>query len=137
MNKWYEAAVQKLQKEKKSGNYSRHAGVMKDAVAKALESFCKDDAEFAQAVVQSKGTFADCMQAVAEGCGNCLSDLEAYSRAVRFYFPGATVQFQMRVDLCGSVDPSPEEDTPAAQPAAPQPEPVPAPPMILNLDDFL
>ena len=134
MNEWYESAIKKLKKEKKEGAYSRHAGVMKEAVSHALETFCKDDAEFAQAVVQSKGTFSDCMKVVAQGCGSCLSDLEAYSRAVCFYFPGATVKFQMRVDLCGSVDT--EENNPAEQPAAPSAE-VPVQPMILSLDDFL
>ena len=136
MNEWYEAAVKKLSAEKKTGKYDKYASVMKEAVVKALESFCRDDVEFAQAVAQGKGTFADCMAAVAQGCGNCLSDLEAYSRAVRFYFPGATVKFQMRVDLCGSVDPDPDDATPAEQPVVPAPE-APAQPMILSLDDFL
>ena len=134
MNEWCESAIKKLNKEKKKGTYGRHAGVMKDAVAHALESFCNDDAEFAQAVVQSKGTFSDCMKVVAQGCGSCLSDLEAYSRAVCFYFPGATVKFQMRVDLCGSVD-NTEEIAPIEKTNTVKE--TPAQPMILNLDDFL
>ncbi len=36
---------------------------MKDAVRTALEEFCRQDAEFAQAVAQG-GSFAECMKAV-------------------------------------------------------------------------
>ena len=61
MNTWYEQAVKKLTSEKNSGNYDRYASIMKDAVCEALEGFCRQDAEFAQAVVQG-GAFADCMK---------------------------------------------------------------------------
>ena len=41
------------------------------------------------------------MKDVAKSCGNGISDLEAFRRAARFYFPGAEVRFQMSIDLCG------------------------------------
>jgi hypothetical protein len=124
MNTWYEQAVKKLTSEKNSGNYDRYASIMKDAVCEALEGFCRQDAEFAQAVVQG-GTFAECMKAVAKGCGSAISDLEAFRRAVRFYFPGADVRFHMTVNLCGDVEAE------AAQ------QPSESAPKILNLEDFL
>lgn len=130
MNEWYEKAAKKLAEGKTSGSYSRHASVMKDAVCEALDSFCKQDGEFAQAVVQG-GAFADCMKAVASGVGDSISDLEAYRRAVRFYFPGADVRFHMTVSLCADV----EEVEPAQVP-----EPVQSPRTgykILDLKDFL
>lgn len=122
MNKWYEKAAEKLQAEKAAGKYDKCASIMKDDVCKALDVFCRQDEEFAQAVVQG-GTFTDCMKAVARNCGNGISDLEAFRRAVRFYFPGAGVRFHMTVNLCAGVEA--EEQAPAAAPK------------ILDLDDYL
>lgn len=124
MNEWYEQAAKKLESEWKSGKFDRYASVMKNAVREALDGFCKQDVEFAQAVVQG-GTFEDCMKAVAKGCGNGISDLEAFRRAVRFYFPGADVKFHMTVNLCADVEEDAEQQAPAATSK------------ILNLEDFL
>lgn len=126
MNEWYEQAAKKLEAEKKAGSYGRYAGAMKDDVYEALDGFCRQDAEFAQAVVQG-GTFADCMKAVAKNCGSSISDLEAFRRAVRFYFPGADVKFHMTVNLCADVE---AEAAAAAQMTS-------ASHKVLNLDDFL
>lgn len=95
-------AIEKLDKECKAGTFDRYAAIMKSSVLDALKGFCRQDEEFAQAVVQG-GSFEDCMKAVAKGCGNGISDLEAYRRAVQFYFPGADIRFQMEIDLCASV----------------------------------
>ena len=89
-----------------------------------MEGVCRQVAEFAQAVVQG-GAFADCMKEVAKNCGKAISDLEAFRRAVRFYFPGADVRFHMTVNLCGDVEAE------AAQ------QPSESAPKILNLEDFL
>ena len=124
MNEWYERAKSKLEAEKKAGKYDRYAEIMKDAVCNALDGFCRQDSEFAQAVVQG-GTFDDCMNAVAKGIGNAISDLEAFRRAVRFYFPGADVKFHMTVNLCADV-----EAEAAAQATGSAPK-------IIDLDDFL
>ena len=62
MNEWYEQAKRKLEAERNSGSYDRYASAMKGAVCEALDGFCRQDAEFAQAVVQG-GTFADCTSA--------------------------------------------------------------------------
>ena len=126
MNEWYEQAKRKLETERNSGSYDRYASAMKGAVCEALDGFCRQDAEFAQAVAQG-GAFADCMKAVAKGCGSSISDLEAFRRAVRFYFPGADVKFHMTVNLCADVE---AEAAATAQAAS-------AAPKILNLDDFL
>lgn len=124
MNEWYEHAAKKLESEWKSGKFDRYASAMKNAVREALDGFCKQDGEFAQAVVQG-GTFEDCMKAVAKGCGSAISDLEAFRRAVRFYFPGADVKFHMTVNLCADVEEDAEQQAPAATSK------------ILNLEDFL
>ena len=124
MNEWYEQAAKKLETEKKAGKFDRYANGMKESVCKKLEIFCRQDEEFAQAVVQG-GTFEDCMKVVAKNCGTCLPDEEAYRRAVQFYFPGADVHFHMELNLCASVEP---EATEQAAGTAPK---------ILNLEDFL
>lgn len=102
MNEFQSKALDKLENELKSGKFDRYANVMKKAVSEALADFVRQDAEFAQAVVQG-GTFEDCMKEVAKGVSGGISDLDAYGRAVSFYFPGATIQFKMTIDLCGSV----------------------------------
>ena len=54
------------------------------------------------------------MKTVAAGCGSGLSDLEAYRRAVRFYFPGADIRMSMTVDLIGEAgkdQPQKKQDT--------------------------
>ena len=79
--------------------------------AKALRSFCGQEPEFAQAIEQSGKTFQQCLDKVAAGAHTSLSDFEAYSKAVEFYFPGAKVIFQMRIDLIGDADKSSEAET--------------------------
>ena len=126
VNEWAKQAIEKLDAGSKAGIYDRCAAAMKNAVHEALASFCKQDAEFAQAVVQG-GSFEDCMKAVAMGCGSSISDLDAYRKAVRFYFPGADVRFHMSVDLCASVDDAPEE----------APKPKTGKQKLIRLEDFL
>lgn len=99
---WREQALEKLAAEKKTAKYDRYADIMKNQVCEALADFCRQDREFAQAVAQG-GTFEECMKEVAKNCGSGISDLEAFRRAARFYFPGAEVRFQMSIDLCGSI----------------------------------
>ena len=126
MNEWYEQAKSKLEAEKSSGSYDRYASAMKGAVCEALDGFCRQDEEFAQAVAQG-GTFEDCMKAVAKNCGSSISDLEAFRRAVRFYFPGADVKFHMTVNLCADVEAEAAAMAPVTSTG----------PKILDLEDFL
>lgn len=105
------------------------AGRMETAMAKAvsnvLQDFCKQDPEFAQAVAQG-GSFKDCMHAVAKGVGNSISDLDAYKKAVRFYFPGADISVQMAIDLIGDAAKSRPERVQETKPTG----------IILKLEDF-
>lgn len=129
LNTWATEAIDKLREGKKnvSGNKEK---AMAPAVAAQLESFCRQDAEFAQAVVQG-GTFSDCMKAVANGVGSSISDLDAYKKAVRFYFPGAEVKMQLTIDLIGDAAGGTEpEIVPVAAPAPEKPKVI-----SLNLDD--
>ena len=96
---YFEEAKKRLEEEAKGGKFGAKAAAMKKAVKEALISFCEQDEEFAQAVVQG-GSFAECMAEVAKGIGGSISDLDAYKKAVRFYFPGAEVRFRMEIDVC-------------------------------------
>lgn len=128
MNNWATQAVKKLtdEKGKVAGNKEK---AMAGAVYAAIKDFCLQDEEFAQAVVQG-GSFVDCMKKVAAGVGQSISDLDAYKKAVQFYFPGAEVTMQLTIDLIGKVA---GKDKTAEQP---QPAAEPAPSLILNLADY-
>lgn len=97
MNAWYAQAESRLKEEYGKVNGQKE-GAMKSAVRDALLEFCRQNEEFAQAVAQG-GPFPDCMAAVAKGVGSSISDLEAYRRAVSFYFDGARVNFSMTIQL--------------------------------------
>ena len=121
-------AVKKLTEEKGkvAGNKEK---AMAGAVFAAMKDFCLQDEEFAQAVVQG-GSFADCMKKVASGVGNSISDLDAYKKAVQFYFPGAEVKMQLTIDLIGKAagkNKSAEKTQPVEEPA---------PSLVLNLLDL-
>lgn len=79
----------------------RKEELIADAVSDALKSFCDQEPEFEQAILQSDKSFQDCLSEVVKGGGSCLSDIEAYRRAVKFYFSTATVSFRMTIDLSG------------------------------------
>lgn len=86
----------------------RHAQAIAKPTADALMEFCDQEPEFEQAIMQSGKTFADCLHSICKGIGQSISDLEIYTRAVKFYFPVAAVRFHMTIDLCGdngAIDP--------------------------------
>lgn len=95
-------AVLKLQNEDEKFKGNKAAEAMRKNVLEALKKFCEQDEEFAQAIVQSDKTFSDCMDAVAKNVGSSISDIDAYRRAVQFYFPGAEIRFSMTIDLIGA-----------------------------------
>lgn len=121
-------AVKKLTDEKgKVAGQKEKA--MAGAVFEALKDFCLQDEEFAQAVVQG-GSFFDCMKKVASGVGQSISDLDAYKKAVQFYFPSAEVKMQLTIDLIGKA----AEKTETTEQTEPAAETVQT--MILNLADY-
>ena len=124
---FYEDAKKKL--EGGAVSIDRRAFAMAPAVKEALLSFCRQDEEFAQAVAQG-GSFKDCMDAVARGVGGSISDLDAYKKAVGFYFKGAEIRMTMTIDLIGEAgkDPSaaPQDDRGSKKAG-----------IVLNLEDFL
>ena len=127
MSEFRDAALKKIQGEFKNGKFDRYGNAMKTDVLRQLEDFIEQDDEFAQAVAQG-GSFEDCMKAVAKSVGGSISDLEAYQRAVRFYFPGAKVKMQLTIDLIGDAAEAPEK----AREAEKKPENI-----VLDFRNFL
>lgn len=97
-------AIEKIDQELKSFKGGNKESAVKTAVANALKEFARQDAEFAQAIVQNDKTLSDCCAEIMKGVGNSISDNEVYKRAAQFYFPGADVRFQMTIELCPAVD---------------------------------
>lgn len=94
-------AVEKIRKEQSDANgLDSKAKAMAGAVADKLCDFCQQDVTFSEAVVHG-GTLSECMAAVANGVGNSISDIEAYTKAVRFYFPTAKIDVTMTINLIG------------------------------------
>lgn len=101
-------AAEKLNAEYKAFKGDRYQSVMKSAVRDALADFCQKNEEFAQAVVQG-GSFGDCMKAVSKGVSTSLSDIEAYRRAAAFYFDGAQVRMELKIQLGPAETDAPED----------------------------
>lgn len=93
------AAIDRLQKEDIAVKWDRYGQVMHSDVLNALCCFCEQNVEFAQAVCQTDKTLEGCLKEVAKNVVQGISDLEAYKRAVQFYFAGATVSFKMIIDV--------------------------------------
>ena len=110
---------------------SRHGAVVAEPVLNALCGFCEQNAEFAQAISQSGKSFKDCVESAVKGAGSAISDIDVYRRAVEFYFEGATVHFQMTIDL-GDGGFSNEETA-----EIPAPADKPSGGLSLSLDDLL
>lgn len=134
MENWATQAHEKLTKESKSVSGQKEKAMV-GAVMEAIKVFCQQEPEFAQAVVQGQ-SFGDCMKKVAAGVGGSISDLDAYKKAVQFYFPGAEVHMQLTIDLVGeAAEPAlPAESAEPAAVAVPPHEPEGTKGKILTLD---
>lgn len=99
----FKKASDKLEKEIKEAHLDRKSKVIAEPTKKALLDFCRQEDEFAQAIVETDKKFGGCCAEIVKGAGSAISDLEVYRQAVQFYFPGADIRFEMKIDLCASV----------------------------------
>lgn len=132
-----EQAIQKIEKELKEFKGGQCENVMKDRCAEVLISFCNQDEEFAQAVVQCNKTFSDALKSVVDKYKSQtrtqgISDLDAFKTLVAFYFPGAGINFSMTIDLCAAVR---DNNITVSQSTAPKPNKRDF--LNLSLDDLL
>lgn len=78
-----------------------------DSVGNMLIRFCYQDTEVAQAVQRSVNTLSDVIVSITKDISRsnpALSDVEAYSRAVKAYLPAAQVNVTFRVLLPNEFD---------------------------------
>ncbi len=75
--------------------------VIAPKTAEAMMLFCSQSPEFTQAVEQSDKTFQDCLDSVNKGVNSrgAVSDFDVFKAAAEFYFKGAVIHFDMRIDL--------------------------------------
>lgn len=116
--------ITKLETSKPTG---KHESVMAEYVKNVLIEFAKQSEEFAHAIIES-GSFEGCLHEVAKGIGNYISDLDAYKRAVKYYFPTATIECTMRINTEGNI---------TGAEASEEKEPEKASAINLSLDDLL
>lgn len=92
-----EKAIEKLDSVS-ADTLEKKSRIVCDSVRNALKTFCLQSDEFAQAIVQG-GDFKDCLKTALTGVTEGISDLELYIKAVGFYFAGAKVECEMKLDL--------------------------------------
>lgn len=104
MNELMNRVKEKLERESEEKGLDRKATAILPAVRETLLKFSEQESEFAQAIAESGKTLKECCEHIVKDTGNSISDIEVYRRAVKFYFDGADVEFEMRINLCASVD---------------------------------
>ena len=93
-------AVEKLNFEhKECKGLTQKGNAVKDYVFEALITFCQQNEEFSQAVFNKQESLKECVEQTVKSCGTSISDIDVYKKAVSFYFLGATVHFEMKIDL--------------------------------------
>ena len=127
-----EQAIEKIRQEFKEAKGLSNKGIsVGQCVVDTLILFCQQNEEFAQAIVQSGKTVGACIEHTVHNCGSSISDIEVYRRAVEFYFSGATVRFEMVLDIGDGGFSNKRETPPAAAPS-----PTVRKPLRLSLDDL-
>lgn len=100
-------AIEKLRAGEKAFKGDMKAMFMKSAVCEALISFCKQNEEFADAVLVEDKTFEGAMKAVVAAVkGNAISDIDAYRAAVSYFFQGAVIDFVMNIRMSEYEEPA-------------------------------
>ena len=92
---WRAKAKEKLEAEDKLFKGGRAAASVQSYVLRALLNFADQEPRFAEVVCNTERTFSECCAAVVHNAGEVLSDLEAYRKAVQFYFPNAEISFSI------------------------------------------
>ena len=101
-------ATDKIAKELSEFKGDRYGQAVKSFVASTLTNFCGQSQRFAQVVYETPATLSDCCAEIMKGCGSHISDIDVYRGAVRYYFPGAEIEFTLTIDASGDM-PTPEE----------------------------
>lgn len=78
----------------------RYASVIAEPVKRALQEFCRQEEEFARAVIDG-GSAEDCINTVAKDISKkqAVSDPEVFQTAAEYYFPGAVIEYRMVIHM--------------------------------------
>ena len=101
MTELQEKAIKKIEDGCRIYKGDRRGQVVAQPVAEKLKEFCKESEDFARAVCAYDKNFNDCIAAVIKGVGNSIEDIEAYQRAVSYFFPDAFIRVDMRIIIPG------------------------------------
>ena len=102
----------KVSDEKKLGRYEK---AVNSATAAALRSFCEQSEEFARAVIDGK-SYDECLKTSCKGIGVAISDLDMFTRAAQFYFPGVRISYTMTLHMSEyELEDEPEAAAPKAE----------------------
>lgn len=97
--KTYKTASEKLDAELKAAKkLSAHGKEVSTYVVDVLKDFCAQNSELERAVLDGD-TVDKCIESTVKDAGRSIPDLEVYKKAVAFYFPGATVEMKLTIDL--------------------------------------
>lgn len=97
-------AIEKIRRECEQYKGDRRGQIVARPVADTLVQFCEASTDFAEAVADEDKTFTDCIAAVVRDVGSALADIEAFRRAVGYFFPDADIKVDMRIILPGVPD---------------------------------
>ena len=90
----------------------RFASVIAEPVKRALQDFCRQQEEFARAVIDG-GSAEDCINTVAKDISKkqAVSDPEVFQTAAEYYFPGAVIEYRMIIHMSKYEFEKPEQKT--------------------------
>ena len=105
---WKSQAIKKIANELKDFRGGVKEVAVSKFVAEKLTMFCQENERFAEVVFRTTRTLSDCCAEVMAGCGNAISDIEVYKKAVQHYFPNADIHMTMEIAFTGD-EPTEEE----------------------------
>lgn len=139
---WSEQATLKLHDYNVPDGKDRKSQVIRTIfprVSSVMMDFCEQNANFAQAVAEDGSIdelFDYLCKKIADN-GYMAADLDVYKWAAGFYFPTATIDYKMTIDLSGGTTADDSPTAAAETPTAEAATPAPAPKKIeLKFDDF-
>ena len=104
MTELQEKAIKKIEEGCRDCKGDKRGNIVARPVADKLVEFCSASEDFARAVCADDKNFSDCIAAVIHGVGSAIADIEAYQRAVSYYFPDAFIMVDMRIILPGAAN---------------------------------
>lgn len=112
-----------------------------ELTGKILKELCEMEPEFEQAIRQSDKTYTECIDTISNTIRGNISDFELFGRAVKFYFPGATISYHVSINMSGEVEAEAAKKKPYKKPelleAPPAPEPEKKKNFGFDIDDIL